>query len=273
MLTFENVSWTVGASRVLGHVDLAIGRGELVTVIGPSGVGKSTLLRLAAGLLASSEGRVVNRATRTAMVFQDPRLLPWESALDNAGLALETLGIHRIEAREAAASWLGRLGFSPVDMAKRPAQLSGGMRARVAIARAFAIAPDLVLLDEPFAALDIGLRRDLQALTRALVAETGVAALFVTHDLTEAVRLADRIVVLAGRPARVTADIARRPISALPDIWQAAADLSRRPEVACVLEGLRGVPEAEASGLAIGRGAATGQRREEAVSPIDGCGY
>lgn len=239
MLSFGDVAWTPDApaplAPVLAHVDFTVGRGELVVLLGPSGVGKSTILRLAAGLIAPTAGTIDNRAARTALVFQEPRLLPWESPVDNAALPLEGLALDRRAARDEAAHHLRRLGFRDEDLAKRPAQLSGGMKARVAIARAFAIRPDLVLLDEPFAALDLALRRDLQELTRALVTDTGVAALFVTHDLTEAVRLADRLLLVAGRPAHVVSDIANRPVDDPADVWAAAANLARRPLVAAVV--------------------------------------
>ncbi|WP_269902891.1 ATP-binding cassette domain-containing protein [Xanthobacter dioxanivorans] len=137
-----------------------------------------------------------------------------------------------------AQAILARLGFSSGDLGKRPAALSGGMQQRVAIARAFALRPDLVLMDEPFSALDVGLRQDLQSLLRAEVEGAGAGALFVTHDITEAVRLADRIVVLAPRPARVVADLPQLPVSpeAGPEaVFEAAAALLRRPEVAAAL--------------------------------------
>ncbi|TBW40310.1 ATP-binding cassette domain-containing protein [Siculibacillus lacustris] len=233
-LSFDGVTWGAEGEPVLGGVDLAVAAGELVVLVGRSGVGKSTVLRLAGGLTAPSGGRVRREARRVAMVFQEPRLLPWASALDNVALSLSALGLGRAAARARAAPWLARLGLSPRDLAKRPAALSGGMRARVAVARAFVIEPDLVLLDEPFAALDLALRRDLQAITRGLVTETGVAALFVTHDLPEAVRLADRLMVLDGRPARVVATLVQRPCETLADVWEAAAALSRRPELAAI---------------------------------------
>lgn len=232
MLAFEDVSYAIGAGLVLADVDLVIGRGELVVLLGPSGAGKTTMLRLAAGLLAPSRGRVTNAGWRTAMVFQEPRLLPWESALDNAALPLEADGRTRAEAREAARRWLLRLGFRREDLDKRPAQLSGGMQARVAIARAFVTRPDLVLLDEPFAALDPARRRALQGLLRELVVESGVSALFVTHDPSEAVRLADRIAVLSGAPARIVAEIASTPVADPAKGWAMVADLARRPELA-----------------------------------------
>lgn len=234
MLAFTDVAWSPDEAPILANLTFAVAPGELVVMLGPSGVGKSTILRLAAGLIAPTRGRVENRAGRTALVFQEPRLLPWESAVDNAGLPLAGLGLSRRAAREEAAHRLRRLGFRDEDLVKRPAQLSGGMRSRVAIARAFAVRPDLVLLDEPFAALDLALRRDLQDLTRALVADTGVAALFVTHDLTEAVRIADRLLLVTGRPARIAADLANHPVADAADVWAAAAALARRPDVAAV---------------------------------------
>ncbi len=231
MLRFEDISWDAEGRTIVADVDLSVGRGELVALLGPSGAGKTTLLRLAAGLIAPGRGRVSNDGDRIAMIFQEPRLLPWESALDNAALALSADGLARAAARERARHWLLRLGLGEGDLAKRPAGLSGGMQARVAIARAFAIEPDLVLLDEPFAALDPARRQALQGMLRDLVVGTGVAALFVTHDPGEAVRLADRIVVLAGTPGRVAADIANRPVETPAEIWSRVAELARRPEL------------------------------------------
>jgi len=232
MLAFVDVSYAVDAGPILTSVDLTIGRGELVVLLGPSGAGKTTMLRLAAGLAQPTRGRVTNAGWRTAMVFQEPHLLPWESAVDNAALPLEADHRPRDEAREEARRWLGRLGFRREDLDKRPAQLSGGMQARVAIARAFVTAPDLVLLDEPFAALDPARRRALQGLLRDLVVEAGVSALFVTHDPSEAVRLADRIAVLSGFPARIVARIPSTPIADPAGIWAKVADLAARPALA-----------------------------------------
>jgi len=240
MLRFDDVSLSLDGRPIVAEVDLAVAPRQLAVLVGPSGAGKTTLLRLAAGLVEPTAGRVENRARHTAVVFQEPRLLPWESALDNAGLPLAAIGIGRREARPEAERWLLRLGLRRDDLDKRPAALSAGMRTRVALARAFVAAADLVLLDEPFASLDLGLRRDLQTLLRDLVVETGVAALFVTHDPTEAVRLADRLMVLAGRPGRLVADLPFVPTTDPALAWTAAAELARRPEFAPVMVGLGG---------------------------------
>lgn len=236
MLRLEQVAWWADGPVIVDKLDLSVPSGELVVMLGASGVGKTTVLRLAAGLLKPLEGSVSNGFSTTAMVFQEPRLMPWATALDNVTIVLERLP--RARRAEVAAGWLGRLGFDEADMEKRPQQLSGGMRARVAIARAFAIDPELVLMDEPFSSLDLALRRSLQLEVRRLAGEEGVAVLFVTHDLTEAVSIADRIVVLAGRPARVAADLVQVPPDGLPAVWEAAAALSRRPELASIVAGL-----------------------------------
>ncbi|ABS69260.1 ABC transporter related [Xanthobacter versatilis] len=238
MLALERLHLAFDGVPVLAGIDLTVKSGELVVLLGPSGCGKTSLLRLAAGVEAVQAGRVANRFARTAMVFQDPRLMPWADASDNAAFGLKALGAARAERRAAAQAILRRLGLGSADLGKRPAQLSGGMQQRVAIARAFALRPDLVLMDEPFSALDVGLRGDLQALLRAEVEGAGAAALFVTHDITEAVRLADRIVVLSPRPARVVADLPQKPIrpEAAPGaVFEAAAALLKRPEVAATL--------------------------------------
>lgn len=238
MLELCGVTWRIGDHVIVDDVHLKIPGGELTVMIGPSGSGKTSLLRIAAGLIEPTAGRCTSGFRHTAMVFQESRLLPWANAIDNVALVLEADGIARRHRYEQAAEILLQLGLAPCDFAKRPPQLSGGMRARVAIARAFVTNPDLVMMDEPFAALDLGLRRDLQALTRQLAERTGAAVLFVTHDLPEAVRLADRIVVLAGRPGRLTAQMANTPVKPLADVWNAAAALAQRSEIHPVLDGL-----------------------------------
>ncbi len=220
-----------GGEPVIDGLDLTVAAGDFVVVLGPSGCGKTTLLRLAAGALAPISGSVSNGFARVAMVFQEPRLLPWSDALDNAAFGLKALGVARAERRRGAAEILIRLGLEAADHSKRPAALSGGMRQRVAIARALAIEPGLILMDEPFGALDVGLRRNLQNLVRDEAARTGLAALFVTHDIAEAVRLASRIIVLSSRPARIVADVANEPVASPPQILDAASAPLLRPEI------------------------------------------
>nr|WP_284701268.1 ATP-binding cassette domain-containing protein [Rhodoplanes tepidamans] len=240
-MRFDEVTLRWGDGPVLERFDLAVAPGEVAVLLGPSGCGKTSLLRLASGLVRPSGGRVVNGFRRTAVVFQEPRLLPWWSARDNVAFALLAQGVSRDAAREKAGGLLGRFGFSAADCAKRPDALSGGMQSRVAVARALAATPDLVLMDEPFAALDVGLRRDLQDLVRGAVSDTGLAALFVTHDVTEAVRLADRLLVLSARPARIVHDERVAPVAEPSAIHRAAAALLDRPAVRAALLGPGGV--------------------------------
>ncbi len=231
MLSLAGVSLSFGDGPVLDAIDLTVHPGELVVILGRSGCGKTTLLRMAAGAQAPSRGLLRNGFSNTTMVFQEPRLLPWADALDNAAFGLKARGMGRATRRAQAEAGLRRLGFETGDLRKRPAELSGGMQQRVAIARALAVAPDLVLMDEPFSALDVGLRQDLQGLVRTEVERARTAVLFVTHDITEAVRLADRIVVLSARPSRVVADVRHAPVSTPSAIYEAAAALLRRPDV------------------------------------------
>ncbi len=195
-----------GDVQALDGVTGTIAAGEFVALVGPSGCGKSTLLRLAAGLLAPTSGRLVWRgevtAPRTAMVFQDAGLFPWLSVRDNVALALESSGFSR-EAREARVTErLAQTGLlAAADVL--PGELSGGQRQRVGIARALVTAPDLLLLDEPFSALDAQTRRVLEEELTRYWLTLRPATLYVTHNLTEAVRLADRVWIMTGAPGRL----------------------------------------------------------------------
>ena len=214
MLTLDRVGRRFPNGTVaLENVSLRLEAGEFVALLGPSGCGKSTLLRLVAGLDQPDSGVVRWDAGQKpapggiAYVFQDATLMPWSSALDNARLPLRLRGRPGYAEARAALARVGLGGFE----AARPAQLSGGMRMRVSLARALVSRPELMLLDEPFAALDAFTREALQDELRGLFpqagGEAGVAALFVTHSIHEAAYLASRIVLMTPRPGRILAEI------------------------------------------------------------------
>jgi NitT/TauT family transport system ATP-binding protein len=194
--------------RALGPFSLAIAPGEIVALVGPSGCGKSTAMRLLAGLEAPSRGEVARTPGRgeTAVVFQAPTLAPWLSARANAALPLELAGVAQAEAAARADAALARVGLAGAEAA-RPAQLSGGMAMRVSLARALVTNPKLLLLDEPFAALDEITRRALADDVLALWAETKPAIVFVTHNVEEAVYMASRVVVMTPGPGRTAGEV------------------------------------------------------------------
>jgi NitT/TauT family transport system ATP-binding protein len=211
------------ATPVLENFSLVVAPGELVAIVGASGIGKTTLLHLAAGLETADAGRVEvgesGHAARVGMVFQQPRLFDWLTAKRNIEIVAAAAGI----AGEVGRNTLAEVGLGEYAHAY-PASLSGGQRQRVALARAFAINPDVVLLDEPFSALDELTARKLRLLLQQLWREQRPSGLLVTHNTLEAALLADRIVVLAGRPARtelvVDVDEPRRHDAEHPTVFQ-----------------------------------------------------
>lgn len=196
-----------GSGLVFDDLTLDIPAGSFVALLGPSGCGKSTLLRIIAGLDRADRGKVVLAPSdaRIAYVFQDAHLLPWRSVLDNVTLPLELLGTPKSDRRPTALAALAKVGLA--DAAERvPAELSGGMKMRVSLARALVTNPKILLLDEPFAALDELTRQKLDDQLRALWLEHDMTVIFVTHSNAEAAYLAERCVVLSPRPARIVLD-------------------------------------------------------------------
>ncbi len=195
--------------EALRDVGFGVGDGEFVSLLGPSGCGKSTLLRLIAGLMVPDSGEISWTGARPELgfVFQEPTLMPWADALTNARLPLDLKAIARPEANARAAAALKRLGLTGFECAL-PRELSGGMKMRVSIARALAAKPKVLLMDEPFAALDEPTRQVLNDDLLALAREDGITVVFVTHSVMESSYLSDRVLVMSPRPGRIIADIA-----------------------------------------------------------------
>jgi NitT/TauT family transport system ATP-binding protein len=201
-----------GKNRVhaLGPLDLTVADGEFVCLVGPSGCGKSTFLRIVNGLLPPTAGTLDlwmgEGKGGTSMVFQDYGVLPWKTVLANVRFGLDIAKVPRREADARAREWIHRIGLSGFEKAY-PATLSGGMRQRVSIARALAVQPEILLMDEPFAAVDAQMRVVLQEVLLKVWEEDRRTVIFVTHSLEEALVLGDRVVVISARPGRVVSDI------------------------------------------------------------------
>ncbi len=213
-LSLENVTRRFGRVTALAGIEFELRADEVLAVVGPSGCGKSTLLELVAGLQEPDEGVVTvlgaggaaERRASCAYMPQRDLLLPWRDALDNAALALECQGVRRAEARRRAAPLFERFGLAEFEHV-RPAALSGGMRQRVAFLRTLLPGRPLLLLDEPFGALDSITRAAMQEWLAAALAQEPRTVLLVTHDVEEAIFLADRVAVLSPRPGRVVAQL------------------------------------------------------------------
>ena len=224
-LTFENVTLRFGAAEVVGGASFNVAPGEFVSVVGPTGCGKSTLLNLAAGLLAPTSGRVLvdgqplaglNR--KAGYLFQGESLMPWRTARDNVAAGPEFAGASRTAAAAAAQTWLARVGLAGHGE-KYPHQMSGGMRKRAQLAQTLVLDPPILLMDEPFSALDVQTRQMMENELLAIWQADRKSVLFITHDLEEAISLSDRVIVLSAGPAT-------RPIA------EFAIDLPRPRDVA-----------------------------------------
>lgn len=202
-LQVERLSHSFGPTEVLRDINFRLEHQQTVSVVGPSGGGKTTLLHLCADLLTVAEGRVENTFGRSAFAFQDARLLPWQTAWDNIAFGLKAMGVAKSERREKARHIGLQFGLGPEDLDKFPKDLSGGMRQRVAFARALVVEPQLLFLDEPFSALDIGLKQELQSILVDQVEQGLLSILFITHDLMEAVRLSHQIILMGSEPGKI----------------------------------------------------------------------
>lgn len=196
----------------LDHMDLRVNKGELVALVGPSGCGKSTVLNLLAGQVASARGEVLvggkpvkGVSPSVGYISQVDALLPWRTVQDNVALAMELRGMEKQARREIARGLMDKLGLGGFENSY-PRELSGGMKKRAAIARVLAVDPAVLMMDEPFAPLDALTRQRLQDEILTLWESTGRTILYVTHDLTEAITLADRVVLLSHRPGRVAGE-------------------------------------------------------------------
>ena len=199
-LKVENVSFSFGFKEILKDINFKLKKGEVVSIVGPSGGGKTTLLHLCAKLLTLEEGKIRNSFKSSSFAFQEARLLPWKNVIDNIALGLKAQNMKKNKADDLAKKIALKFGLEEDDFEKFPKDLSGGMKQRVSFARALVLNPSILFLDEPFSALDIGLKKELQNLLIDEIETNKLSVLFITHDLMEAIRLSDEILVLKAEP-------------------------------------------------------------------------
>jgi len=202
-LVVNGLNHHFGFTEILNDINFTLEQGQVLSVVGPSGGGKTTLLHLCANLLDVEEGTIENSFVSSSFAFQEGRLLPWKNVIDNISLGLLAKGWDKAVATKMSEDIALKFGLEEEDFDKFPKDLSGGMKQRVSFARALVVKPSLLFLDEPFSALDIGLKQELQTILIDMIDKKEISILFITHDIMEAIRLSDKILLLEADPGHI----------------------------------------------------------------------